>query len=363
MLRNRIRAYRMKFDEWGLRKNKSSKERRVRKTVSRASTVHRDNSSDEPERGDLASNVAAETSFQSETRTRLSNVDSMELTHLSSTAPPQKLTHMSSNVYPDNPPQSSEALSLADEDHAFDKLKTILHNWRSGASLEPVLLFLKLNWSSMHPKQVEKLFLVVETPGFLLHSPPKEKSLLVKTCLETDLKTQKQRDISYYNHSWLLGWWEACHTLDWDEAKAFLYKMQVTSLVLYGTDQDSQLLDCALIVTAERLLGYLKERLEVRRARIEPLSAPHESEEARNFRDAYITILDDCRVKELDVGISWYKYALQVAAWNEAVATVIQDQQKQRLEQLEKDGQKYRQLKSRFKSMEAGVSNSGDVVA
>jgi hypothetical protein len=106
-------------------------------------------------------------------------------------------------------------------------------------------------------------------------------------------------------------------------AKQHLFRFQSPFVAEFNT----LFVNCALVVTAERLLGYLMAWLEVRRARVEPLSS-NESEEARQFRDAYITILDDFREKELYVDVSWCKYALQIAAWNEAVATVIQDQQK-----------------------------------
>jgi hypothetical protein len=252
----------------------------------------------------------------------------------------------------------TKTLALANKDYAFNRLRNILLNWELGAvSLETLLPLLKEHWLPIDNWHVDRLFLILTTRGEFGKVSGHENFLVIKTCLEADLKAQQQKSVLYEGRSsWLLDWWKACHTFDWDEAKTFLYRL--TDSGRFGKG----LLDCALVVTAERLLRYLMEWLEARRASVEPLSNI-ESEEASKFRDAYITILDDFREKELDVEISWYKYALQIAAWNEAVSTAIQDQQKRQLREMEKDCEKYAQLRSMFKEMEGGVSTGGEIVA
>jgi len=206
------------------------------------------------------------------------------------------------------------------------------------------------------------MFLIVSTSDVFKRGPADEKSILINARLEADLKALQLRNYIVNdcnpNGVWLVDWWNACITPDWDVAKRHLFGIESP----FGLDFNILFVNCALVVTAERLLKYRMEWLEARRAYIGPLSSLR-PEEARYFRDAYITILDDFREKDLDVDISWYKYALRIAAWNEAVATVIQDQQKQRLEQLERNNQKYIQLKSMLHTMESGVHNGGDVVA
>jgi hypothetical protein len=346
----------MKFDEWGLRKNNSSKGRPVRKTVSRAaSTIHPGNSDEPVGKQHPRSDASVETGSL------------LEAHHPGSVAPPaapnvQAGPTATNAQSPEIPLEPEEVFALADEGHAFMKLRTMLLELRPGVGgVKTVLPWLQEHWPT-DIGDVAILFILVSVSAVFKRGPADEKSLLVKACLEADLKAEQQRDSTCNEYSpdgiWLVDWWKACVVLDWDVAKLHLFRFRSPC----GEDFNRIFVDCALVVTAERLLRYLMEWLEGRRARVEPLSS-HESEEARQFRDVYITILDDFREKELDVDISWYKYALQIAAWNEAVATVIQEEQKQRLEQLEKDSQKYHQLKSMFKTVEAGVSNGKDVVA
>ena len=153
------------------------------------------------------------------------------------------------------------------------------------------------------------MFLVVSASDEFQRGPADEKSLLIKAYVEADLKAWQQGNNPVHEYSpggrdriWLPEWWKvkACLTSDWDVAKQHLFKFKSP----FGAEFNTLFVNCALVVTAERLLGYLMAWLEVRRARVEPLSS-NESGEARQFRDAYITILDDFREKELDVDISW----------------------------------------------------------
>jgi hypothetical protein len=88
--------------------------------------------------------------------------------------------------------EPEELLALADEGDASSRLRTILLELESGvAGLKTVLPWLEEHWPTAIG-HVATVFLVVSASDEFQRGPAVEKSLLIKACLEGDLKARPQ---------------------------------------------------------------------------------------------------------------------------------------------------------------------------
>ncbi len=272
----RTRAYRMKIEDWGLRKYKSS---RVEK------------------RSQRLSRISSTTTKQTERFEDSSSGGDIKIPDLK-LIPESQMQSLESQVK--TPGRISFNLI-----EAFDMLLT---KWQTGVEYRASFLqhpdypvWQKLSTSNHGPilfRLIEKLV------------PPEEQFNMAKSFLEDDLIAQNQTNYPYLK--WRDAWTELLDSTDWEDAKEPLYKEGVISEVAGDSFRDY-----ALVVIAERQLRDCQDRLKHWRKLNRPLNPESEVECAASCRRKYLDILKDFRHTNTDVGASFYKYSLEIIEWDQ----------------------------------------------
>lgn len=231
-----VRAYRMHFDEWGMKKYKATKRRNV--------AVARNLSS--PPMTSSGSTTHSISDFISSPPTSIDHT-------IDARSESEPLHH--SLEYQKRTQKMSDILSRLSRvpNSALDILQIMSSQWQSSPEWSSTLIQYFLNpnfdkWTPQHSSQeTPAIFQLIED-----YVPPSHRFDLVKSLLKADLSTR-----DYRNHhllSWQELWYQACDAVEWEEARDLLYEESVLS-------QTSGIFrNCALVVLAERLLeGYMRD--------------------------------------------------------------------------------------------------------
>jgi len=311
----RIRAYRMKIDEWGLRKYKSIKDR---PTLRRPRIPLEHENSTSP------------------------SVQALTVAELDISVDEQLM--FGDIGIPASPVDCSDLLRMIKGPSEYrHALEILLYKWQSGGQyMNAALDYLQDGRYCVRITEdppVPNLFTLAEA-----NVPREERSRLIKALLEADLFFDNQVFFAphYILPSWVKRWRLAAKETDWEEAKRSLYHSDMAF-----TGSGETFVDCTLIVIAERLLKHNQNRLEELRGRATPLSTS-DSLDAERCRRQYMDILKDFYATKLHLKYSFYKYSLQIVDWDEALAKEAQESQRKQYDLLFSKHIKYRQLISNY---------------
>ncbi len=289
-----IRAYKMRFDDWDLRKHGSSRGFRARSILG-----------SRPHHHEISPSSAATPPRSPPREPSPSKSDDLFLEQL-------KL-HTGVEI-PRQPITAQEMLNLLDDYFPCAySLETILFKWQDdGAYLKMTLKYLAKNPSSVdlaRPtlKGATLTKLIDESVG------TDEKVALTKACLKASLDIEdtpwlspRASDLSegWRQARWYEGWKRAANT-PWETSKKILYDQCYEPQIL-----GERFFECTFMVIAERRLGECKHRLD-------NFCEPFGDKEASRWRRDYMGILKDFRHAKLD-NSSWYTYAFQFIEWEES---------------------------------------------
>jgi hypothetical protein len=167
-----------------------------------------------------------------------------------------------------------------------------------------------------------------------------EKFQLIKALLEAD--QLHGTEIPPTSPGWMIKWRSACNNDQWKDAKR-----QLVSGDLFAHEVGEIVLDCALVVIAERFLRSYMEKLEKFKTQFLGLGIS-DSSDAETWRRCYIEILKDIRQRGLDLSLSLHKYSVLVMLWNEETTSFNYAEQRLALERLSLQQHKYVRLINKY---------------
>jgi hypothetical protein len=266
------RAYRMKIDEWGLRKYKPNKR------AKRSLRVPQSLSEPPP-------NMEGGSSSYSSDALRPSTETDLECPE----------------------PEEDDKLRLSRESALLsNSLETLLTKWSPLAHVGAISSHAEyrnwINLSSRH--QGPLIFRLVEDLV-----PHEEQFNIGKYFLESDLDSQRRPAYPYAH--WKNAWNETLNSGDWEDAKERLSEGIIYDIAGHSFKEYAQ------VVIAERQLVDCKTELDYYRQSNRVLRV-FEIEEASRQRKKYLDILKDFRHSDRDVSPSWYKYCLEIIEWEAA---------------------------------------------
>jgi hypothetical protein len=340
-LRPRIRAYRMKLDEWKLWKNNSKTERRRAKTTIRHQSRNIEVS--RPKANALTSTVTA---IQSPVVVAVTPVDCLEIYGV---------------LVPMGPLDISELLPLLSSlnDSPEMGLEIMLTKWNSnGSYLKAALKYLWYQRSSFHiyfrTRQKKTLFHLMET-----NLPFHEGLCLARKCLEIDFKRAQRspEEIhwapgSFLYPTWMNDWREACASQSWGHINEWL------NLTNSKLDSGNHLFtSAASLVLGEKLIQRNLEMLDNWRAQGD-LAGGIETDFAKICLDESMDILTSYNDHVLlAVDISLYKRILQLSKVFHAQDHIDQRRQLIRLVQYRKAFLELKSLHASFDGANGMVQN------
>jgi len=160
-----------------------------------------------------------------------------------------------------------------------------------------------------------------------------EQFQLIKALLEAD--QLHGTEIPPTSPGWMRKWRSGSNNDQWKDAKR-----QLLSENLIANEVGKIVLDCALVVIAERLLRSYMEKLEKFKAQFLGLGIS-DSGDAQTWRRCYIEILKDIGQRGLDLSLSLHKYSVLVMLWNEETTSFNYAEQRMALESLSLKQHKY----------------------
>jgi hypothetical protein len=324
----RVRAYRMKLDEWRLWKNNSKTERRNAKTVTR----HR------------SRNIEASGSEKSVSTSIVTGIQSPPPVDVPMT--PVDSVKIYGVLVPIGPLDISDLLPLISNAYSrpLSGLEIILMKWKSdGKYLKAALNYLWDNRAFSpiyhHTQDGTSIFHLIDTKLDYL-----EKFSLSKRCLEIDFELFQGIDerlgFEIYPE-WKALWRKACALRSWDDVKKCLNMIspEFSGRYLFKST--------ALPFLAEKLLQKNSELMEQWRARGAFITASEAELVITPLRES-IDILSSFKRDKFDIDTIWYKRFLQFLVSNESLVKY----QKRQLEQLEECQKKLLQLKTLHESVD-----------
>jgi hypothetical protein len=326
----RVRAYRMKLDEWRLWKNNSKTERRNAKAVTR----HR------------SRNIEASGSEKSVSTSIVTGIQSPPPVDVPMT--PVDFVEIYGVLVPSGPLDISDLLPLISNPYCrpLSGLEIILMKWKSdGKYLKAALNYL---WDNRGFARIDyqtqdetSIFHLIDTKLDSL-----EKFSLSKRCLEIDFELaqglpEEFRFVVY--PEWKALWRKACALRSWDDVKKCL------NMISDDPEFSGRHLftSTALPFLAEKLLQKNMELLEQWKTRGAFVPA-NEAEMAITPLRESMDILSSFKRDKFDIDTIWYKRFLQFLMSNESLVKY----QKRQLEQLEECQKKFLQLKTLHESVD-----------
>ncbi|CAG8971502.1 hypothetical protein HYALB_00002086 [Hymenoscyphus albidus] len=206
-------------------------------------------------------------------------------------------------IPPEGPMTSTEMLAfIEDLPQNPQALEHLLTKWQAGGSYVRVLrLLLKTpsycEWTFCPQTRRPQLFKLME-----IYVPPNEQLEVGKLLLNSLCLTGRTRNSQA--PTWLILWNNACHCNDWEGVQNLLYDNA-------SQDAGELFVTAALVVCAERILQQIHKRLRAL-AMPEALNNECQRFEADQLRQNYLNILEGCRDKNLDLRPSLYKQSLEV---------------------------------------------------
>lgn len=231
-----VRAYRMHFDEWGMKKYKATRRRNTARSRHLSSPP-------------TTTPVLRSHTISAVTSTPGTSIYEMgEMRSESEPIPESRVFQQQSHELAD---------ILASINHAYDNsleiLQTIFACWHPSPEHNATVFryFEDPNFNKWVPQHsshdVPAVFHLIEQ-----HVPEWDRFMLTQSLLEADLSTRGYPD--HHSSSWQESWYQACDAREWEEARDLLYDTEVLKR------SPSIFQDCALVVLAERLLeGYMRE--------------------------------------------------------------------------------------------------------
>jgi len=273
-LQPRIRAYRMRVDEWTLRKYKTKRER-----------------------SSQADSMAALPRSQ------------LPAAAGRAVRPPEKLHFGADISVPPGPMQAVEVLSLVQNPSAdIYATEILLRKWQPGGDYLRVLT--KLLENPEHRKHVLQctedfrplMFQLIEE-----FVAPEEQLSVGKLLLYADLSIQTLA--IHPDTEWMDAWQEACGETEWSGVRDALLEKDVILRTAGGL-----FLNCARVVIAECLLRENFKRLRtLKKEGILPSSDdPEDPNEAEVCRLNYLEILGDFQHSSLNLRSVFYKNAIDI---------------------------------------------------
>jgi len=321
--------YRMKFDEWGLRKYKLNN--RLQSSTIRPRKC--------PRLPRLATSPSSSESCPPST---------------AGLAPEVQLKFGPNITIPARPLELSDLLPFIQGEFADEyALEVLITKWQKGGEyMECARSFLRDPVRYLGSRGIDYIPRTGRALFSLIYDcvPPAEQFPLTKALLEADLALEYETHPSNpHNDSWIQSWRSAAVAPTWDNAKRTLYTM--FSAQFPGKGQAQMFLDSALVVIAERILKRYMDKLEEFRARAEPLGR---SDTNAEYCRRYLAILKDFNRTDKDLSPSWYKYSLQIIGWDSEIANKVQESQCKCAEFSAENYQKYRKLISLYTGIEEG---------
>jgi hypothetical protein len=332
----RVRAYRMKLDEWRLWKNNSKTQRRNAKAVTR----HR------------SRNIEASGSKKSVSTSIVTGIQSPPPVDVPMT--PVDSVEIYGVPVPSGPLDISDLLPLISSfsNRPECGLEIILMKWKSdGKYLKAALNYLWDNRAFFpifhYTQDGTSIFQLFDTK-LDYH----EKFSLSKRCLEITFEQvqDKRHAILYLFHpKRMYLWGHACALRSWDNVKECL------NIISDDPMFSGQYLfnSAALPFLAEKLLQKNLELLEQWRTRGASITANEAELAIMPLRES-MDILSSFKRDKFDIDTTWYKRFLQFLMSNESLVKY----QKRQLEQLEECQKKFLQLKTLHES----VNGANDLV-
>lgn len=263
------------------------------------------------------SNQSATTNNSAHNVTTSSNIQiSLEKSHsgYDNTSTPLCVAkgHIPATAIPSRPMKLSELLPLIHNlfpaEHAFEPL---LQRWQSDGEY----LACAMSWlnSPLHCKNI-----LGSSPTGANHFkwidenvPFPERITLTKAFLRASIV----HNVSPSQSIWSVIWGYTRYVDQWQTVKDNL----IDASSGFIAEPGSVFHLCALVVMGEELLNGYKNRLETIRNDLQLPTPTASIEEAKLLRQKYNDILRDFGNQEVDVDISYYKYSLEIAEWNEAL--------------------------------------------
>lgn len=298
----RTRAYRMRIDEWALRKYKP---REDAPEAEDSITVDYKSSPDMK----LGS---TENTLPPEPPSNSQMIPTKFVTMSPSAYQPDQTTDFnglqstSHLTIQKGPMEATEVLTLIESlSQPFHALEYLLVKWKAGGSYLTVLRILLKNPSNRASitrctaTDQPFLFELIET-----YVPPDEQIEVGKLLLGTLLLTDHTKDPRI--PIWLKAWNNACRCTDWEDVKNVLHDGERVS-----HQAGDIFLTAALVVFAENILRRVHKRL---RAFSTPSGWDNEAQriEADHLRQKYLDILEECRDGNFNLRPSLYKQSLEV---------------------------------------------------
>ena len=313
----------MKLDDWGFRKNNSSKPNRVIKTQSQKSSKHQQRAKTSRE-DSIVSAVSERSNFSSDN---------------------DHIVFPDGCRIPKSPMKVSKLMALIPS-HSKYTGEILLVKWQGGGEYLRALLLLmddvgSANWlwtPTVLDNRGENLLMLIQRKTL-----PYEQEALIKAFLHESLISLSPR-----SSPWTINWVAACKATNWRDAKRLLLK---NNAILDEAGENA--LRCALVIIAEYLLRTHQNRLEELRRSREPLT-DEDLLKAADSRKEYMKIMKYFRGAGFDVDQSWYKYALIVTEWNETITYASHDAVRKRLDAVVEKEQKYRQLTASYTGLDEG---------
>ncbi|CZR55913.1 uncharacterized protein PAC_05801 [Phialocephala subalpina] len=324
-----IRAYRMKLDAWGIRKNASIHIRKKRRL----------DESDSPESESSIQCTDSETLFSSglqQTPARKAGEttgsaisDSLKPEGLPSASQPHTNKPSEFEVrlrralaefkftLPYRPLKVHELIRMLAEPcpedvRNFFTLELLLAKWQSDGSYLKMTLDLLPDFDAAFLTDFYggNMFKVIDQMV-----APHEKPVLTKACLERILVAMANWPDEYQSGNPIYAWqeplWAASRATSWKDVKSTLRDDRLRQEVM-----GASFFDCALLVVAEDLLASCMKRIKAAR-RIAWLNGDIEG--VQELRDEYMDVLGDFvdAAPEFDLDRSWYKFALKMSKWKD----------------------------------------------
>ncbi|KAL5327859.1 hypothetical protein ACEPPN_005565 [Leptodophora sp. 'Broadleaf-Isolate-01'] len=320
----RIRAYRMRFDDLGWKKNKSGKTRRDQKNTSRNLRAETVSSTPEP-----MEPVFPLEETSKDPQSSVSDIDPVT----------RQLFQSAFDItIPTGSKDVAEILSLIEGVPPAAGLQVLLLKWQSGGAY--LKASQKYILENHHRDDANGEFLKFLGGTIFKLIEPKvdidEQYPLAKTYLEADLDSRKLRgtrgepanaDPTDTSETEFLKM--VSESSSWSEAQRTLYAVEER------IPHSKLLFVCSLVVVAEIFLKRYKDQLDsLRRYQFYDINLQGPMRD--NFvqlRRSYFDVLKSFEDSSMDVDLSFYKYAVKIAHWDQVLFSVEADDLLERLKE------------------------------
>lgn len=334
-----IRAYRMKLDAWGFRKNASSHVRKRRRLngpkspPTRSSEVqtdttplsfdsqqridlHRPSTSSQPEGPEEAEEEPNETSLNSG---RPPSDSQPKVTYKTSAFEVRLRCALAGYTFalPFGAMKASKLMRMLappcpEDVRNYFTLELLLAKWQSDGSYLQIALDLLPDYDAAFVTDFYggNIFKVIDE-----NVEPHEKLVLTKACLERMLVALATWPDEYQSGNPIYAWqeplWAAARATSWKEVKSNLRDERLGQETM-----GESFFSCALLVIAQDVLARCMKHIKAARG---ITWSNGDIADVRELRNDYMEVLEDFAnaAPEFDLDRSWYKFALKMSKWED----------------------------------------------